>query len=67
METQIGLKPINRCALQVDCLVSMWCEIFHWGIFERSVIFSECISLALSKLFNCICFLMSSEMLLATL
>ena len=36
------------------CLVSMRCEYFHGGIIEHSVIFSECISLTLSKLFNCI-------------
>ena len=36
------------------CLVSMRCEIFHGEIFEHSVIFSECISLSLSKLFNCV-------------
>ena len=33
-ETQIGSKPINRCGLQVNCLVSMQCEIFHWGMFN---------------------------------
>ena len=35
-------------------LVSMRSEIFHGRIFEHFVIFSECISLTLSKLFNCI-------------
>ena len=38
--------------MQVDCLVSIRCEIFDWGIVEHSVIFSECISLVLNKLIS---------------
>ena len=32
-------------SLQVDCLVSMGCEIFHWMNFEHSVILSGCFTL----------------------